>query len=200
LNNEKQTIMNIRILAKISLCILLAATSVSMMAQSQEQIEKFQEEQRKYYTEKLELTAEESKAFWPIYDDFMNRKMKLVEDERNIWSYAHKNAENLSDKEILETQEKAYNLKEKQLELEREYYQGKFHEVLPAKKVLKLGKVEWDFRRYLLRKLREDRDGKRQGGGSGKRSGGDKPFEGSGGQAPGQLGQGPEPLSTATLF
>ena len=143
------------------------------MAQSQEQIDKFNEERKVYYTEELELTDSESKAFWPLYDDFHNRKMKLVEDERNTWLYAHKNADNLSDKEILETQEKAYNLKVKQLELEREYYQGKFLKVLPAKKVLKLGKVEWDFRRYLIRKLREQGDGHRGSGkGSGKNPGG----------------------------
>ena len=68
----------------------------------------------------VELTEAEGKAFWPIYDDFLNRKMKLVEDERNTWTYAQKNADNLSDAEILQTQEKAYNLKEKQLELERD--------------------------------------------------------------------------------
>jgi hypothetical protein len=99
--------------------------------------------------------------------------MKLVEDERNTWLYAHKNAENLSDKEILETLEKAYSLKDQQLELEMEYYQDKFLKALPAKKVLKLGKVEWDFRRYLLHKLREEgRDTSVQGGRSGKQGSG----------------------------
>jgi hypothetical protein len=205
LNNEKQTIMKRtimknRYLRHISICILVAAISGSMMAQSQERIEKFKEEQRKYYTEKLELTAEESKAFWPVYDDFMNRKMKLVEDERNIWSYAHKNAENLSKKEILETQEKAFNLEMEQLELEREYYQEKFHEVLPARKVLKLGKVEWDFRRHLLRELRKDGEGRRQGGGSGKGSDSGKPFDGPGSHALGTDGKRPEPLSPAPFF
>ena len=129
-----------------------------------------------YFTEELELTDSEASAFWPLYDDFHNRKMKLVEDERNTWSYAHKNAENLTDMEILETLNKGYNLKEKQLELEREYYQEKFLDALPAKKVLKLGKVEWDFRRHLLRKLREEGRGSRDHkGGSGKRSGGPEP-------------------------
>jgi len=149
----------------------LFTTSGTLRAQSQEQIDKFNEERKVYFTEELELTESESKAFWPLYEDFHNRKMKLVEDERNTWIYAHKNAENLTDKEILETLEKAYTLKDKQLQLEREYYQEKFLDALPAKKVLKLGKVEWDFRRYLIRKLREDGQGRRgQGGGSGKKS------------------------------
>jgi len=155
----------------ISLVVFLFTTSGTLLAQSQEQIDKFNEERKVYFTEELELSDAESKAFWPLYDDFHNRKMKLVEDERNTWTYAHKNANNLTDKEILETLEKGFSLKEKQLELEREYYQEKFLEALPTKKVLKLGKVEWDFRRYLIRKLREDGKGRHsQGGGSGKQS------------------------------
>ena len=165
--------MKRKILVFLALGMVISVTTGTILAQSQEQIEKFKEEQRKYYTEKLELTAQEGKDFWPIYDDFMNRKMKLVEDERNTWTYAHKNADNLSDAEILQTQEKAYNLKEKQLELEREYYQDKFLKALPAKKVLMLGKVEWDFRRYLLRELRRDGDRNRgQGGNSDNHPGG----------------------------
>lgn len=160
----------------LSAAIFLFVTSGTLIAQSQEQIAKFNEERKVYFTEKLELTNAEANAFWPLYDDFQNRKMKLVEDERNTWTYAHKNAENLSDKEILETLEKAYTLKDQQLELEKEYYQDKFLKALPAKKVLNLGKVEWDFRRYLLRKLREEgKDNGGQGGRSGKQGSGPEP-------------------------
>ncbi|MEA3460280.1 MAG: hypothetical protein U9R49_00285 [Bacteroidota bacterium] len=169
--------MKSRVFYSLATVLFLFATSGTLIAQSQEQINKFKEERVAYFTEKLELTDSESKAFWPLYDDFHNRKMKLVEDERNTWIYAHKNADNLSDKEILETLEKAYTLKDKQLQLEREYYQEKFLEALPTKKVLKLGKVEWDFRRYLIRKLRENGQGKRgQGGRSDKQPDGAKPL------------------------
>lgn len=144
--------------------LFLFTTSGTLLAQSQEQIEKFNEERKVYFTEKLELTDSEALAFWPLYEDFQNRKMKLVEDERNTWMYAHKNADNLSDKEILETLEKGFTLKDKQQELEREYYQEKFLDALPAKKVLKLGKVEWDFRRHLIHKLRDEGKGKGKGG------------------------------------
>ena len=71
-------------------------------AQTEEQIEKFNEEREVYFNEKLELTESEKKAFWPLYNDFNNRKMKLMEEERNTFRYAHKNAENLSDEEIKE--------------------------------------------------------------------------------------------------
>jgi hypothetical protein len=134
--------------------LLFFAGLSPLMGQSEEQIEKFKKERKIYFTEKLELTDKETKAFWPLYDDFHNRKMKLVEDERNTYSYAHKNADNLSDQEILETLKKVNKLKEDQLKLEAEYYQDKFMKALPAQKVLKLGKVEWEFRRHLMRELR----------------------------------------------
>ena len=154
----------------ITVFLVFSTCMVPLVAQSEEQIEKFKKERETYFTERLELTESESEAFWPLYNDFYNRKMKLVEDERNSFSYAHKNAENLSDEEITETLDKIRKLKEQQLTLETEYYQVKFMKVLPPKKVLKLYKVEWDFRRHLLRQLRnqgeeKDNRGRRDGGG-----------------------------------
>ncbi len=162
--------MKNRVIYMLPVLSILFSTSGILLAQSQEQIEKFNKERTAYFTEKLELSDAESKAFWPLYEDFHNRKMKLIEDERNTWSYAHKNADNLTEKEILETLEKGYSLKKKQLALEEEYYQDKFLNALPAKKVLKLGKVEWDFRRHLLNELRGKGKGhrnQRKGQGSG---------------------------------
>jgi len=138
----------------ITIFLVFSTCMVQLVAQSEEQIEKFKKERETYFTERLELTESESKAFWPLYNDFYNRKMKLVEDERNSFSYAHKNAANLSDEEITETLDKIRKLKEEQLTLENDYYQNKFLKVLPPKKVLKLYKVEWDFRRHLLRQIR----------------------------------------------
>jgi len=130
----------------------------SLWAQTQEQIDQFNKERKAFFTEHLELTEGEGKAFWPLYEDFANRKMKLAEDERNTYGYAHKNADHLSDKEIRETLAKAFRLKEEQLALEKDFFQNKFMTVLPAQKVMKLGKVEYDFRRYLMKKLRQQRD------------------------------------------
>lgn len=167
-------------LLAVAALLLLVAGSGPLKAQSEEQIEKFKKERQIYFTEKLELTDAEAKAFWPLYEDFSNRKMKLVEDERNTYDYAQKNAENLSDSEILDILVKVNKLKEEQLKLEAEYYQDKFLKALPAQKVLKLGKVEWDFRRHLMRELRS------QGHGQGKK-------EGSSGGGQGK-GPGPSPL------
>ena len=151
-----------------ALLLVSGAFLLPMQAQTDEQVEKFNKEREAYYNEKLELTDAEKKAFWPLYTDFHNRKMKMADDERNTFMYAFKNAENLSDQEINVNLKKIQDLKEQQIQLENEYYQNKFPEALPPKKVLKLYSVEWEFRRHLLRKLRQQgpRDDDRKGGGN----------------------------------
>ncbi|MEN8227313.1 MAG: hypothetical protein ABFS38_04095 [Bacteroidota bacterium] len=160
--------MNREFNRSFSTVVLLAFATclVPLMAQSEKQIEQFKKEKKVYFTKQLELTESESKAFWPIYNDFHNRKMKIVEEERNAFMYAHKNSENLSDDEITEILGKIRKLKHEKVDLENEYYQNKFLEVLPPKKVLKLYKAEWDFRRHLIRELRgqsPNRGGGREG-------------------------------------
>ncbi len=149
-----------------AMLLIPVAWLMPLQAQTQEQIDQFNKERESFYNEKLELTPAEQKAFWPVYNDFYNRKMKLAEDERNTFDYSFKNAENLSDAEINTNLKKIRDLKEQQVQLENEYYQNKFPKALPPKKVLKLYGVEWEFRRHLLRKLREQgpQGDDRQGG------------------------------------
>ncbi len=162
-----------------TLTFLVFATSLaSLMAQSEEQVKRFKKEKETYYNEKLELSPKEAEAFWTVYNDFHNRKIKIVEEEKNAFKYAHDNSENLSNEEITEILGNIRTLKKDRFELEAEYYQHKFPKILSPKKVLKLYKVEWDFRKHLIRKLRnqahDDRDkkGGRQGSGPGRPQGG----------------------------
>ena len=136
--------------------LVLSTWMAPLSAQSEEQIKRFHEERETFYTEKLDLTKKESEAFWHIDNDFHNRKMKLMEDERNTFRYCHKNADNLSDEEFLEALKKVRKLKDEGHKLEQEYYHEKFLEALPPRKVMLLYKVEWDFRGYLIKQLRKD--------------------------------------------
>ncbi|RPI42496.1 MAG: hypothetical protein EHM46_05125 [Bacteroidetes bacterium] len=140
--------------------------------QTEEQIEEFNKKREEFFTERLSLTEQESKAFWPMYYDYFNRKMKLAEDERNTFKYCHKNADNLTQEEFEEALAKIRTLKSQQYKLEDEYYHEKFTGVLPARKVMMLYKVEWDFRNHLLKELRNHKEGGqdsrgRNGGGAG---------------------------------
>jgi hypothetical protein len=159
--------------ALLMLTLGLLISSQSLKAQSEEQIERFKQERYDYYNENLDLSEAEKEAFWPLYDDFSNRKMKLMEDERSTFWYAQSNADNLSEAEISDLLAKIRKIKREIWELEELYYGEKFPEVLSAKKVMKLYKVEWDYRRHLLKGIRGQGQG--QGKGRGRMGGGQGP-------------------------
>lgn len=123
-------------------------------AQTEEQIEQLNRERQAFFEEQLDMTPEESKAFWPLYDDYQNRKIRIMEEQKTTFRYSHKNAENLSEEETEETLDKILMQKGQLCDLDQEYYGQKFPAVLPPKKVLLLYKVEWEFRRHLLREIR----------------------------------------------
>jgi len=153
-----------------ALMLLVCFGTAPLKAQSEEQIKQFNLEREKYFTEKLELTDKEAELFWPVYNDFNNRKMMIAEEERNTFRYCHKNADNLSDEEFIEALDKIRDLKDEQHNLEQKYYREKFPAVLPPKKVMMLYKVEWDFRSHLLRQIRghgTGEHGRRSGPGNG---------------------------------
>jgi len=147
-------------LKKIVILAFVAFLSMSVIAQKHrdkhELGEKYQAQKVAYITNALDLTAEESAAFWPVYNEH-DQKMHTLKAEM------HEYRGNLLDNdEVTEEQaNEAILFIQKHLtdinELEIEY-QNKYLEILPAKKVLMLMKAEKDFRRDLLRRLGERRE------------------------------------------
>jgi hypothetical protein len=153
--------------------LLMLASSGRVQAQSEEQIRKFNEEREAYFNQKLDLSDAEKKAFWPVFNDFNKRKMRLMEEERNTFRYTRDNMENLSEKEMKETMDRILELKEGILALDKEYFGKKFPAILGDEKTMELYMAEWEFRRHLIGKLRgrDDRPGRGQGQGHGRGEG-----------------------------
>ena len=82
--------MKSKIVCFLSAAMIICAAPAALKAQSQEQIDKFNEERKAYFTEKLELTDAEGKAFWPLYEDFFwNRNGLLKRINRFTESSVH---------------------------------------------------------------------------------------------------------------
>ena len=66
---------------------MILSIGTTAFSQQRGHMEKFKEEKTKYFNEKLELSEMEAKKFWPIYEDLMNRNMKINEEERTLIQY-----------------------------------------------------------------------------------------------------------------
>lgn len=111
-----------------------------------------------FITRKLNLTTEEAKVFWPVYDEFEARKKELNQNAVSKYqkiltdSLTEKQATDLIDQQIIQAQ--------KMLDLRKEYL-VKFKQILPSKKIAKLYDAEKNFRRLLMKELREKRKEKK---------------------------------------
>ena len=94
-----------------------------------------------FISTRLNLTPDEAKQFWPLYDAYENEK-KSLQKERKLAGYTAKlYKEEMNEKEAKETLEKLASLQQRRLDLQKKY-QSEFLKVLPAKKVLALMNAE----------------------------------------------------------
>jgi hypothetical protein len=100
-----------------------------------------------FITQFLELTPDESKAFWPVYEE----KSKKQQEKRKLFRKSkkqnRKKLEEMSDTEVLELINSTLAIRQAQLEIDREY-NNKFLKILPPKKVAKLYHLEKKFRKH----------------------------------------------------
>lgn len=111
-----------------------------------------------YFTEQLNLTSEEATVFWPVYNEYEQKKIKLREDNRNRHKAA-KSKEKLSNKEMEEVVDGELNFKIQMLEIDKAFH-SKIKTVLPIEKVMKMYKAEHGFKREVMKKMRKNTQGK----------------------------------------
>lgn len=98
-------------------------------------------ERRALVAENLMLSEEESKLFWPIYDDFRADMKKLDSEKmKNIELFASK-YENMSDEDANKIMEN-YHSYEMEYSKLRHSYKNKFTKVLPAKLIFRFFQIE----------------------------------------------------------
>jgi len=156
------------ILKYIFITASLLLTSVYVAAQSQYQrgrgdFEQVEAERIAFITRYLELTSDEAKKFWPVYDDFRNRRELLSQERQAISRSFQRSYRNIGEKEAEEIADRYIALQVQETALAEEYHK-KFKSVIPPGKVMRLYEAENIFRMQLLRRVR--------GGGPGRGAGG----------------------------
>lgn len=109
-----------------------------------------------WLTTKLDLSTEDAKIFWPIYNDYV-REQKIARKERNqkmISFRKIKEIEELDDEEIQTLIVNDFNARQRDLSIERKYY-NRFKAELPIKIVGKFYRAQETFKKELLQQYRK---------------------------------------------
>lgn len=116
--------------------------------------EKIEAQRVAFITQELNLTPEEAKVFWPVYNEYDAKRHELKKTFKNTENLHKPEIEKLTEKEASLILDNQIIEAQKLLDLRKEYH-AKFKSVLPAVKVLQLYDAEREFQKMLIERLRQ---------------------------------------------
>jgi hypothetical protein len=109
-----------------------------------------------FLTKKLDLTTEEAQKFWPVYNKFSDEMEKNKRAFRIRAMEEAGNVESMTDAEAEKALNEMLAFRAAEVEVLKKYT-AEFKKVLPPQKVVKLFVAEQEFKRELLKMLRDQR-------------------------------------------
>lgn len=111
------------------------------------------EKRIEYIAPRLNLTADESQNFWPLFREFHDEREKISKNSK----IRNKQSDNLipvTEEEFLNAVNFLIDSKMEQAILMKEFNK-RYLEILPAEKVYKLYQLDDEFNRFLLKQLKD---------------------------------------------
>lgn len=140
---------------KIITLMVVLFSIVSIAQPRKEKLDKVKALKVAYITKELNLTSAEAEKFWPIYNVYDEKQFELrqIKMKTIMEKFKHDGLDKLTDKEaaIILSEMEAID---EQLFVLRKKFVKDAKEVIGAKKVLQLKKVEDEFTRTLFKQYR----------------------------------------------
>jgi hypothetical protein len=130
--------------------LLFLGTDSYAQRRNEEEMKKIQDAKIAIITNRINLTPEQSRDFWPIYNELSQKKRDL---HRSMRQLIGGKGEGTSDDQAMNNLKEVQVLKQKQLELEKEY-QARLLTVISAQQLVELNKAERTFNEMLLQRLK----------------------------------------------
>jgi hypothetical protein len=137
------------------LCIITCPDLTSQAIRTERQ-DNLQQQKMSFFNEKLQLTADESAKFWPVYNDYQNRRDRITRDRNTLLQYFEANQSNMTETEARGMIIKYIDFQKEETVL-LDTYTERFMQFLPAKKVMRIYLVELEFKKWLLENLRQNK-------------------------------------------
>jgi len=117
-----------------------------------------------FITQKLDLTPEEARVFWPVYNQMSGELEAIRKNRRSDMRDAKDDFSTMSDKDVEKLVDNEIVSRQNELDILKKYH-SQFKKILPIKKVALLYRAEEEFKRHLLNEIR-NKGGDKQGKGN----------------------------------
>jgi hypothetical protein len=142
------------VIKHIVLLFILALSAGGTMAQTDSKKEKIDALRVAFIKKQVSFTEQEAIAFWPLYNE-MNDRLDAYRLAFRKQYPATANYNFATDREAEAYLNAELFLKQKEYELSKEYFE-KFKKVLPVKKVVSVRRAEEDFKKELIKIVKEN--------------------------------------------
>jgi len=137
----------------VTILVILVLTSSMVLSQNPNQ-EKLNAYKIAFFTRKLNLTPGEAEKFWPLYNEYQNKKMQIQKERVQLNRRVNQEGATLSEQELIAAADKLIELQVVETELAVTFHQH-LKGALPPAKVIKVYQAENQFRMQLLKQIQE---------------------------------------------
>lgn len=154
--------MNTRLLRPLLLLLSLGSALFARPqddeapALSEERMQEIKTQKIAFITQRLALTPEEARTFWPVYDRY-DQEIEAVRKEMRARNKETREGTTLTEAEAARILDEGLAAHQRELDI-RKRYSGEFRKTIGAVKTLRLARSERDFNRELFKRVREHRD------------------------------------------
>jgi hypothetical protein len=135
---------------------VLAFSSILRLSAQNPNLEKLNAYKIAFFTRRLNLTSQEAEKFWPVYNEFQNKRNLVQVERQTLNRNVNQNELNMTEKEMVEAGDKLISLQIQEAALAQEYHK-KFKDILTPAKVMRLYQAENLYRLQLLNELKDNR-------------------------------------------
>ena len=127
----------------VALTLILSFFVSSFAQKKQENKENKKARRIAFISSRLELTPEESKVFWPVFEQ---RHEEIVSTIKPL-KKGKKRIEKMTDPEVLNLLDAVFKKRQLELDIQKKYHR-KLVKILPPKKLAKLYHIEKRFKQH----------------------------------------------------
>ncbi len=138
----------------LNLTIILLLGAQLAFGQNDDAKQKIENAKIAIISERLNLTPEQAQQFWPLYNEFLDKRRAFQQDYND--ARAKIDIDKASEKERKELIDYGMKLKERSLTLEKQY-SDRMLTIISAKQIMELRQAEDDFKKMLLRQIERRR-------------------------------------------
>jgi hypothetical protein len=142
---------------KIFLLVFLIIAGINTISaqrqQRQDNYQMLQQKRVEFLITKMNLTVEESQKFWPLFNEYYEKRHELSIKNREQFG-DHEHLSQGTEEDYLKALNGLFDFKEKQEQLFETYYK-KYLQIISAEKVYLLYRYEEEFSKVLLQQLKD---------------------------------------------